>query len=151
MQSASETRSQASRYVTPVVVHEGLAFVSGQLPRRAGQLVCCGRVGAEVDVEAARDAARISASACVSLLEAAVGGRQNIVRILKVTGFVASAPGFNGQPAVIDAASETILALLGEAGLHARSAVGVAELPHGAPVEIELIAAVRTGAATAAR
>jgi enamine deaminase RidA (YjgF/YER057c/UK114 family) len=135
--------SQPSSFVTPVVVHAGLAFVSGQLPRRGGELQFRGKVGGTVDLASARSAAVLCAEACIAALERELGGRGRILRLVKITGFVASAAGFNDQPEVIDAASARFLELLGLNGTHARSAVGVAELPHDAPVEIEIIAAVR--------
>lgn len=122
--------------------HGGLGFLSGQLPRRNGELAYKGKVGGDIDLATARDAASLCAEACVQALERELGGRGKLVRVLKMTGFVASAPGFTQQPKVIDAASEKLVELLGVAvGEHARSAVGVAELPHGAPVEVELVVA----------
>lgn len=126
----------------PVVIHAGIAYVSGQLPRLNGELRYRGKVGAEVDLDQARAAAALCALQAISALSAALGGMDRILRILKMTGFVASAPGFTQQPLVIDDASEQLMELLGEAGRHARSAIGVCELPHGAPVEVELAAAV---------
>ena len=141
-QSASPNASPSTR-VTPVVLHGDLAFVSGQLPRSGGVIQSCGKVGDRVDVAAARAAAGLCAAACLDVLAGAVG-EGNIVQVLKITGFVASAPGFTAQGAVIDGASDMLLARLGpEAGAHARSAIGVAELPHGASVEVEMIAAIR--------
>jgi enamine deaminase RidA (YjgF/YER057c/UK114 family) len=95
-----------------------------------------------VDAEAAQRAARICILQGLSCLKAAIGSLDNVERILKVTGFVASAPGFIQQPSVIDAASNLLFELFGERGLHARSAVGVCELPRNAPVEIEMVIAV---------
>lgn len=133
-----------SARVTPVVVHAGVAYVSGQLPRIAGELQFRGKAGAEVDLDTARLAARLCAEACIAALSHSVG-EANIQRVIKLTGFVASAPGFNSQGAVIDAASDVFLERFGPmAGAHARSAVGVAELPHNAPVEVELIAIVQS-------
>ncbi len=127
----------------PVVVHGGTAYVSGQLPWSGGSLVATGLVGAEVSVELAETAARCCLLQALAALRAALGTLDRVERILKVTGFVASAPGFRDQPRVIDAASRLLGEVFGDAGRHARSAVGVAELPRGAPVEIELIVAVR--------
>ena len=127
---------------TPVVVHGGLAWVSGQLPRLDGVLRFQGKVGADLDLEAACEAARLCGMQCVAALALALGGTDRILRALKLTGFVASAPGFTQQPLVIDAASAVLIELLGPAGQHARSAIGIAELPHGAPVEVELIVAL---------
>ncbi|WP_332302821.1 RidA family protein [Rhizobium sp. GR12] len=136
------TSHQPSTRVTPVVVHNGVAHVSGQLPRENGVLALRGKVGAEVSVVQAQLAAALSINACLEQLRNAIGPEGRIERIIKITGFVASAPGFNQQGAVIDAASDILLDQFGPSGAHARSAVGVAELPHGAPVEIEMIAAV---------
>ncbi|WP_204250208.1 RidA family protein [Mycolicibacterium goodii] len=126
--------------MTPVVEHGRTVYVSGQLPRVGGELAHLGRVGVDVDVETAREAARISAQACVDLLRAHLGDR--FARVLKITGFVASGPNFTEQGRVVDAASQTLIEAFGDVGRHARSAIGVAQLPHGACVEIELIAAV---------
>jgi enamine deaminase RidA (YjgF/YER057c/UK114 family) len=133
---------QISNRVTPIVVHNGFAYISGQLPRENGELQFVGKVGAEVQIEKARDAASICARNCISVLLSKVK-KQDVVRIVKITGFVASAKGFNAQGVVIDAASDVFLENFGpERGAHARSAIGVAELPHNAPVEIEMVVAV---------
>lgn len=126
----------------PVTVHAGVAYVSGQLPKEGEEVRILGKVGAEVDLEAAQHAARICILQGLSCLRAAIGSLDAVQRVLKVTGFVASAPGFNKQPGVIDAASNLLVEIFGERGRHARSAVGVAELPRNAPVEIEMIVAV---------
>lgn len=132
----------AFQYVA-VVVHDGLAWVAGQIPRSGDQILMTGKVGAEVSVERAREAARACVLQAVAQLKDAVGGLDRIERIVKVVGFVASAPGFTEQPKVLDAASELLVQIFGEAGRHARSAVGVAELPRGVPVEVELVAALK--------
>jgi enamine deaminase RidA (YjgF/YER057c/UK114 family) len=132
-----DAAAPAFHYV-PVTLHGGVAYLSGQLPRVNGGLSAVGKVGAAVSVEQAQEAARI----CI---KQALGGLDAIERVLKVTGFVASAPGFNQQPVVIDAASKLLTDLFGENGRHARSAVGVAELPRNTPVEIEMILAVGQG------
>jgi enamine deaminase RidA (YjgF/YER057c/UK114 family) len=131
----------AYQYV-PVVVHDGLAWVSGQIPRAGSAVLMTGKAGAEVTLEQARAAARACILQALSQLQAALGTLERVQRVLKVTGFVASAPGFSQQPQVIDAASELLVEVFGEAGRHARSAIGVAELPRGVPVEIELVLAV---------
>lgn len=131
----------AFQYV-PVTVHERLAFVSGQLPRR-GDAIITGKVGSDVDLEQGRDAARLCILQGLACLNHALGSLDKVDRILKITGFVASAPGFNQQPKVVDAASELLVQVFGDMGRHARSAVGVAELPRNAAVEIELIVALR--------
>ena len=128
----------------PAVAHGGLVWVSGQLPRAAdGTLPVLGRLGDEVDVEAARRAAELCALQGLAVLRAAAGSLDAVARAVKVTGFVASAPGFVEQPKVIDAASNLLGQVFGEAGRHARSAVGVAMLPRGVPVEIEFVFALK--------
>jgi enamine deaminase RidA (YjgF/YER057c/UK114 family) len=128
----------------PAIVHGGLVWISGQLPRAAdGSLPHLGRLGEEVDVETARKAAELCALQALAALRAATGSLDNVARAIKLTGFVASAPGFNGQPAVVNGASEFLGEVFGDAGAHARSAVGVAELPLDAPVEVELIVEVK--------
>jgi len=118
-------------------------YVSGQLPVVDGKLAAVGQVGAEVSAEDAAGMARTCALNALAAAASAAGGLEAIRRIVKVTGFVASAPGFTGQPQVINGASELLIEVFGEEGKHARSAVGVAELPLNAPVEVELIAEVR--------
>jgi len=140
--SLPEATPPAFEYVA-VVVHAGVAWVSGQIPRAGGKVMMTGKVGAEVDVEAAREAARACVLQALAQLESALGSLDKVTRVVKVTGFVASAAGFTQQPQVIDAASQLLVQAFGEAGRHARSAVGVAELPRGVPVEIELVVAVR--------
>jgi len=125
----------------PAVQSGNYVYVSGQLPMVEGKLAATGKVGAEVSAEDAAGLARTCALNALAAIDALVGlGR--VVKIVKITGFVASAPGFTGQPAVINGASELFGDVLGELGRHARSAVGVAELPLGAPVEVEVIAEV---------
>ncbi len=117
-----------------------LIFTAGQIPLEGGELRRTGKVGDAVSLEEAKGAARHCALNALAAAAAEAGGLNNIRRIVKVTGFVASAPDFNDQPQVINGASELIGEVFGEAGLHARSAVGVAELPLNAPVEVELVA-----------
>lgn len=125
----------------PAVQTGNYVYVSGQLPLVEGKLLATGKVGAEVSAEQAADLARVCALNALAAIEALVGlGR--LVKIVKLTGFVASAPGFTGQPAVVNGASNLFGDVLGEQGRHARSAVGVSELPLGAPVEVEVIAEV---------
>ena len=139
-----ENPPPATTGTVSVVIHAGIAYVSGQLPRIDGKLHAHGKVGDAVDLATARQAARICAEACLDRLDKAVG-RENILRTLKMTGYVASAPGFNQQGAVLDAASELLIEHLGApAGTHARTSIGVAELPQNAPVEVDLVAAVRS-------
>jgi enamine deaminase RidA (YjgF/YER057c/UK114 family) len=126
----------------PAVVHGGLVYTSGQLPFVDGVLAATGKVGAEVSAEDAKALARTCALNGLAAAADAAGGVDRIARVLKVTGFVASAEGFTGQPGVINGASEVLGEILGDAGIHARSAVGVAELPLGSPVEVELVVAL---------
>jgi enamine deaminase RidA (YjgF/YER057c/UK114 family) len=127
----------------PVVVHGDLVFVSGQLPKEDGEVRITGRVGEEINLEEARRAARISVLQGIAVAADALGGVEHIVRVLRMTGFVASAPDFHDQPKVVDAASDLLVDLFSENGRHARSAVGVAELPRDAPVELEFILSTR--------
>ena len=131
----------AGAYV-PATRAGNLIFTAGQLPLEAGEVRTTGKVGDAVPEEEAYRAARLCALNAIAAAAAEAGGLNRIRRIIKVTGFVASAPGFNAQPQVINGASELIGEVFGEAGLHARSAVGVAELPLDAPVEVELVAAL---------
>lgn len=137
-----EAASPSFNYV-PVTVHRGVAYVSGQMPKIDGEVRVFGKVGAEVDLETAREQARICVLQGLACLKAELGDLARVERILKVNGYVASAPGFNAQPKVIDAASDLLVELFAEAGMHARAAVGVAELPRNAAVEIEMTVAVR--------
>jgi enamine deaminase RidA (YjgF/YER057c/UK114 family) len=117
-----------------------LVFTAGQLPFEEGELHKTGKVGDAVSVEEAQQAARLCALNAIAAAAAEAGGLNNLRQIVKVTGFVASAPEFNDQPQVINGASALIGEIFGEDGLHARSAIGVAELPLDAPVEVELVA-----------
>jgi enamine deaminase RidA (YjgF/YER057c/UK114 family) len=126
----------------PAVRTGALVYTSGQLPLQAGDLTHIGKVGAEVTPEQAKVAARTCALNALAAIDALVG-IDAVIRIVKVVGFVASAPGFSGQPGVVNGASEVLGELFGDAGAHARSAVGVSELPLDAPVEVELIVEVR--------
>jgi enamine deaminase RidA (YjgF/YER057c/UK114 family) len=137
-----EAAAPSFNYV-PVTLHRGVAYVAGQLPKVDGEVRVHGKAGAAVSLEAARAEARICILQGLACLKQALGSLDRIESVLKVTGFVASAPGFNDQPKVLDAASDLIGQILGEAGRHARSAVGVAELPRDAAVEIELVVAYR--------
>lgn len=123
----------------PAVRSGEYVYTSGQLPMVDGALAATGKVGAEVDPERGYDLARICALNALAAV-ASVASLDEVAQIVKVVGFVASAPGFTGQPQVVNGASELLGDVFGEAGTHARSAVGVAELPLGAPVEVELIA-----------
>jgi enamine deaminase RidA (YjgF/YER057c/UK114 family) len=126
----------------PAVRTGVFVYTSGQLPIVDGKLPAVGKVGGEVSAADAVGLARTCALNALAAAAAAAGGLDAIRRIVKVTGFVASAPGFGGQPQVINGASDLLIEVFGEEGKHARSAVGVAELPLNAPVEVELIAEV---------
>ncbi|MBR0646151.1 RidA family protein [Plastoroseomonas hellenica] len=128
----------------PAVLERGLVWVSGQLPRDAeGALPVLGRLGDAVDVEAGQRAAALCALQGLAALRSVAGSLDAVARVVKLTGFVASTPGFIEQPRVIDAASAIMGQVFGEAGRHARSAVGVAMLPRNVPVEIEFVFALR--------
>jgi enamine deaminase RidA (YjgF/YER057c/UK114 family) len=127
----------------PATRNGDLVWTSGQLPFVDGKLAVTGKVGAEVDPEAAADLARICALNALAAIKGVIGDLDAIERVVKVVGYVASAPSFFGQPGVVNGASNLLGEVFGEAGTHARSAVGVAVLPLDAPVEVELIVAVR--------
>lgn len=126
----------------PALRSGSTVYTSGQLPMVDGTLAYVGKVGSDVSADDAKNAARISALNALAAVDALVG-IDNVVRIVKVVGFVASADGFTGQPGVVNGASELLGEIFGEAGAHARSAVGVAELPLAASVEVELMVEVR--------
>ncbi|MFD0000124.1 RidA family protein [Nocardia sp. NPDC127526] len=126
----------------PAVRTGNLVYTSGQIPVVNGELPFTGKVGAEVTTERAQEAAQVCALNALAAVHALVG-LDNVVRIVKVVGFVASAPGYNDQPVVINGASNLLGEVFGDAGVHARSAVGVSELPKNVAVEVELIAEVR--------
>lgn len=138
-------RAPAFAYV-PVAVDGGLAWVSGQLPWRPDGTLPKGKLGGDVAVEDGKAAARLCVLNGLSVLRHAIGSLDRVRRIVKVVGFVASANGFVEQPAVVDGASGLLGEIFGDAGRHARSAVGVAELPRGVPVEIEFVAAIDVSA-----
>jgi len=125
----------------PAVRSGSLIYTSGQLPFRDGELLAAGLVGADVTADDAVACARQCALNALAAVAEQAGGLER-VRIVKVVGFVASAEGFTAQPQVVNGASELMGELLGELGVHARSAVGVAALPLNAPVEVEVIAEV---------
>lgn len=135
--------AEPSFHYLAVTVHQGVAYVSGQLPKVDGEVRHVGKVGAEIPIEQAQEAARICILQGLACLGRALGSLDRVDKVLKLTGFVASAAGFNQQPKVIDAASRLLTDIFGENGRHARSAVGVAELPRNSPVEIEMIVAVK--------
>ena len=123
----------------PAVASGNLVFTSGQLPMVDGVLPATGKVGAEVAPDAAKAMARTCVLNGLAAARSAIGSLDRITRVVKVVGFVASDPTFTGQPGVINGASELLAEIFGDAGQHARSAVGVAVLPLDAPVEIEFV------------
>jgi enamine deaminase RidA (YjgF/YER057c/UK114 family) len=125
----------------PAVRTGNLVYTAGQLPVDSGKLARTGKVGANITPEEGKALARICALNALAAVDALVG-LDTVTQVVKVVGFVASAPGFNGQPSVVNGASDLLAAVFGDKGAHARSAVGVAELPLDAPVEIELIVEV---------
>ncbi|HWT47636.1 MAG TPA: RidA family protein [Mycobacterium sp.] len=125
----------------PAVRTGNLVYTAGQLPMEAGKLTRTGKVGAEVSLEEGKAMARICALNALAAVDSLVG-IDAVTQVVKVVGFVASAPGFNGQPSVINGASDLLAEVFGDKGAHARSAVGVSELPLDAPVEVELIVEV---------
>jgi enamine deaminase RidA (YjgF/YER057c/UK114 family) len=125
----------------PAVRTGNVVYTAGQLPFDAGRLARTGKVGADITPEEGKAMARICALNALAAVDALVG-LDAVTQVVKVVGFVASAPGFNGQPSVVNGASDLLAEVFGERGAHARSAVGVAELPLDAPVEIELIVEV---------
>lgn len=129
----------------PAVVSGGFVYTSGQLPIVDGKLLATGKLGAEISPEEGASLARVCALNALAAAASMAGpdGLDGIAKIVKVVGFVASAAGFHAQPQVVNGASELLLDVFGENGRHARSAVGMAELPRNAPVEVELVAELR--------
>ncbi|SHK36473.1 Enamine deaminase RidA, house cleaning of reactive enamine intermediates, YjgF/YER057c/UK114 family [Nocardiopsis flavescens] len=126
----------------PAVRSGSHVYVSGQLPFVEGALPATGKVGADVTPEAAKELAAVCALNAIAAVRAEVGDLANVVRVVKVGGFVASAPDFTGHPGVINGASDLLAAVFGDAGVHARAAVGVAALPLDSPVEVDMIVEV---------
>src|SRR5262249_28943013 len=126
----------------PAVRTGSLVYTAGQVPMQGGAMAQVGHVGGDVTPEQGKALARICALNALAAVDGLVG-IDTVVRVVKVVGFVASAPGFGGQPGVINGASELLGEVFGDAGKHARSAVGVAELPLDAPVEVEIIVEVK--------
>jgi enamine deaminase RidA (YjgF/YER057c/UK114 family) len=126
----------------PAVRTGSYVYTSGQLPWREGELMHTGKVGSEVSPEEAHDCARQCVLNALAAIRSEVGDLSAITRVVKVVGFVASNPGFTGQPQVVNGVSELLTQVFGDAGQHARSAIGVAVLPLDAPVEVELVVEV---------
>lgn len=136
-----EVAKPLASYV-PAVRSGSHVFTSGQLPMREGQLITTGKVGGEVSPEEAVECARQCALNALAAVRAEIGELSSVKRVVKVVAFVASTPDFTGQPGVANGASELFGAVFGDAGRHARSAVGVPVLPLDAPVEVELVVEV---------
>jgi enamine deaminase RidA (YjgF/YER057c/UK114 family) len=126
----------------PVAITGGLAFVSGQVPMAEGKPLWSGKLGDGLDVATGAEAARRCALQALSTLRAELGSLDRVKRIVRLGVFVASAPGFTDQPKVANGASDLLAEVFGDSGRHARAAVGVSELPLGAPVEVEMLAEV---------
>lgn len=126
----------------PALAHGGQLFVSGQVPRIGDTVVVTGRAGEAASLEDARRAARICAVRALALAHRAAGGLERVARVLKLTVYVQSAPGFTQQSEVADAASDLLCEVLGDAGRATRTSVGVAQLPKDATVELDLVAAL---------
>jgi len=127
-----------ANYVPVVRVGE-LLFLSGVLPSRDGQLIMTGKLGQELTIEQGKEASRVAVLNGLSIIRHAAGSLDRVKQIVKMVGHIASAPGFTDQPQVLNGASDLLVSIFGDAGRHARVAVGAAELPRQAPVEIELI------------
>ncbi len=123
----------------PVVRTGDLLFLSGVLPSRDGQLIMTGKLGQNLSIDQGMEAARVAVLNGLSIIRQEAGSLDRVKRIVKMVGHIASAPGFTDQPQVLNGASDLLVSLFGDAGRHARVAVGAAELPRQAPVEIELI------------
>jgi enamine deaminase RidA (YjgF/YER057c/UK114 family) len=136
-----EPAPPVANYV-PAVRTGNLIFVSGHAPTQAGAFVYLGKVGRELSVDDGYQAARVVILSALASLKAEIGDLDGVRRIVKLLGMVNSAPGFHDQPAVINGASDLLVELFGDAGRHARSAVGMAELPMGISVEIEMVVEV---------
>ena len=136
-----EVAKPVAAYV-PAVVSGDLVFTSGQLPMKDGELLLTGKVGGEVGPEEAAACARQCALNAIAAVKSIVGDLDRVAQVVKVVAFIASTPDFTGQPQVANGASELLGQVFGEAGVHARSAVGVPVLPLDSPVEVELVVRV---------
>lgn len=133
-----EVATPAGSYV-PAVISGNLVFTAGQIPLVDGKLMAEGRLGAEISPEQGKEIAQRCALNAIAAVKRVLGDLGRVKRVVKVVGFVASTPEFTAQPSVVNGASELLQAAFGDAGIHARSAVGVAVLPLNSPVEVELI------------
>ncbi len=133
-----QVATPAGAYV-PAVVSGNLVFTAGQIPLVDGKLVATGKVGKDLSADQAKEIARICALNAVAAVKSVIGDLDRVTKVVKVVGFVSSAPDFTAQPSVVNGASELLEQIFGDRGIHARSAVGVAVLPLDAPVEVELV------------
>jgi len=140
--SVPEVAKPVAAYV-PAVVSGDLVFTSGQLPMRSGELMYTGKVGGEIGPEEAKECAQQCVLNAIAAVKSVIGDLDRVAQVVKVVAFIASTPDFTGQPQVANGASELLGEVFGDAGIHARSAVGVPVLPLDAPVEVELIVRVR--------
>ncbi len=141
-QELPEVPKPVASYVPSV--HSGsYVFTSGQLPSVRGQLKARGKVGSDLTVEEGYECARVAALNCLAAVKSAVGALDRVRRVVRVTGFVNSAPGFGEQPKVMNGASDLLIKIFGEQGKHSRLAIGTSEFPRRAPVEVELIVEVQ--------
>jgi enamine deaminase RidA (YjgF/YER057c/UK114 family) len=139
--SVPEVVPPVAAYV-PAVRSGAYVYTSGQLPMVGGQMPAVGKVGGEVTPEQGKELAQACALNAIAAVKSLIGDLDKVVRVVKVVGFVASTPDFTGQPGVVNGASELLGTAFGDAGVHARSAVGVVALPLDAPVEVEMIVEV---------
>jgi enamine deaminase RidA (YjgF/YER057c/UK114 family) len=140
--SVPEVPKPVAAYI-PALRSGAYVYTSGQLPMQDGALLATGKVGADVSVEQAVDCARQCAHNAIAAVNSVVGDLESVEQVVKLVVFVASAPDFTGQPGVANGASELVGSVFGDAGRHARSAVGTAVLPLDAPVEVEMVVEVR--------
>ena len=140
--SVPEVAKPVAAYV-PAVVSGDLVFTSGQLPMRGGELMYTGKVGGEIGPEEAKECAQQCVLNAIAAVKSVIGDLDRVAQVVKVVAFIASTPDFTGQPQVANGASELLGQVFGDAGIHARSAVGVPVLPLDAPVEVELIVRIR--------
>lgn len=123
----------------PAIRTGNLVFVSGQLPKVEGRIAFCGRVGKDLNLETARRAARACVANCLAVLQQELGSLDKVKKIVRMTGYINTYPGFNDHSKVLDAASDLLVDIFGEAGKHSRVAIGVVELPLGAAMEMEMV------------
>jgi len=137
-----EVAKPVASYI-PAVQSGNLVFISGQIPFVHGKLLCRGKLGKEIDLEKGYECARIAVMNCIAALKSVIGDLDKVKRIVKITGYVNSAAGFEDQPKVLNGASDLVIEIFGEKGRHSRTAIGTNELPLAAPVEVDLIAEIQ--------